>query len=62
LRHHVWPDGVVGRADFHVDLSILEVADRVDLVAAPGIHVGCRLGNARVHVVHARVVLYIMSA
>ena len=51
--HGVGADGVVGCADFEEDFALLEVGGWVDLVAAPGFHVGRGCGDGRVHVVHA---------
>lgn len=57
LVHHVWTDGGVGRSRPHVDLAALEVADRVDLFAAPALHVGDGGRDGWVLIVHTRSVL-----
>lgn len=51
--HGVGADGVVGRADFEEYLALLEIGGWVDLVAAPGFHVGGGFCDGWVHVVHA---------
>lgn len=62
LAHHVWADGGVGGSRPHVDLAGLEVADRVDFVAAPALHVGDGGRDGWVLVVHASSVLLFASA
>lgn len=61
LAHYVWTDGGVGGSGPHVDFAVLEVANWVDLVAAPGLHVGDGGCDGWVLIVHACSVLLRVS-
>lgn len=57
LVHGVEADGRVCCANLHVDLAVLQVADGVDLVPAPGFHVGDGGRDGWHVVVHAAQIL-----
>ena len=57
LSHHIWANGIVSRANPHVDFATFEVTGRGDLITAPGLHIGGGLVNGRVAIIHAGGVL-----
>jgi hypothetical protein len=57
LSHRLRSHSSVCRSNLHVDLAILEIGNRVNLIAALTFHVGYWLGDGRVVIIHASGVL-----